>query len=160
MDRCIEIPSENDVDRIAGLFHADMLDQRLDVSLEHLLEVAEYAVREGCLPHGRALCWVCRERPGGPAVGVIFAHDVQSLKFGGRSLWIEELFVSPDARGNGHGRALVETLLDHAEQRGFMGVDIEAYQGNTPAAVLYRTLGFQRMGRERFYFRFGDSQFL
>jgi ribosomal protein S18 acetylase RimI-like enzyme len=160
MTRTIETPNKSDASAIADLFLADMTEQRVDVTREQLLSVAHHAVAEATRSAGRTVCWVCREGAGTDIVGVIFAHARQSLSFGGPSLWIEELYVVPSARGRGHGKALVGTLLTHAEQNGFLGVDIEAYQGNTPAAILYRTMGFHRMGRERFYYRFGQDEFL
>ena len=46
-----------------------------------------------------------------------------------------------------------DIMLDWAEERGVLGVDIEAYHRNTPASVLYRTSGFWRLGRERFHLK-------
>ena len=89
-------------------------------------------------------------------MGVILANFNWSPKFGGRSLWIESLYVSAAGRRQGIGRRLVDTLLDWAEEQEIKGVDIEAYRGNTPAGVLYRSLGFRRLGRERFAYRFEE----
>jgi ribosomal protein S18 acetylase RimI-like enzyme len=50
--------------------------------------------------------------------------------------------------------------LDWAEDNEIRGVDLEAYRGNTPASILYRSVGFHRLGRERFYYRIGEAEYL
>ncbi len=90
----------------------------------------------------------------GEAVGVLVANELLSVKFAGRSLWIEELYVGKRWRRNGLGRLMVVDLLERARTSGVRGIDLEAYQGNAPAALLYRALGFRRLGRERFHYRF------
>lgn len=156
----IEKPEPRDAEAIARLFHEDMEDQNLDVELEGLEELARNIVRGARDGDPEFICWVARLDEEGPPVGVILANLNYSLKFSGRALWIEELYVTPSARRRGLGRELVEHLLDWAEENGIHGVDLEAYQGNTPASILYRSLGFHRLGRERFYYRIGAEEFL
>ena len=88
---------------------------------------------------------------------MILVNFYQSIKFGGPSLWIEGLYVSPAVRRRGVGHALVDFVIDWGEANGFLGIDLEAYQHNTPAAVLYRTLGFRRLNRSRFSFDYSDA---
>ena len=45
---------------------------------------------------------------------------------------------------------LVERLVVWAHERGFAGVELEAYRMNTAASVLYRSLDFRRIARERY----------
>ncbi len=130
-----------------------MASLRIDVAHEDMVELARAVVQEP--DEVECECWVARVKPGAPAVGVLLANYNWSLKFAGRALWIEELYVTPSARRLGIGRMLVECLLDFAEDNEIKGVDLEAYQGNTPASILYRSLGFHRLGRERFYFIVG-----
>ena len=81
------------------------------------------------------------------------AHRWHSITFLGPSYWIESLYLDPVYRRKGQGRALVEALLAHAVSTGVRGIDLEAYRMNTPAGYLYRALGFQRLGRERYSLR-------
>ena len=156
----IEKPEPRDVETLAELFHEDMSDLGLDVSLSDLEQLAKSIVDGAAQGDPEFICRVVRVEEDGPAVGVLLANLNYSLKFAGRSLWIEELYVTPSARRRGLGRELVEHLLDWAEDNGIKGVDLEAYQGNTPASILYRSLGFHRLGRERFYYRLGSEEFL
>lgn len=156
----IDSPHLDDVPALARMFKEDMNDLGVDVSLEDLTALAHDIVRSTEDGDPEKLCWIARLEPGGEAVGVLLANLNYSLKFAGRALWIEELYVTPSARRRSLGRLLVEALLDWAEANDIRGVDLEAYQGNTPASILYRSLGFHRLGRERFYYRIGEDEFL
>lgn len=156
----IEYARPEDADAVATLFFEDMQDLGIDTSLDEMRDVAREVTEVANGLNADVLCWVARLAPGTPAVGVLLANFNWSLKFGGRSLWIDELYVTPSARRRSLGRRLVEALLEYAEAHGIRGIDIEAYQGNTPASILYRSLGFHRLGRERFYYRLGPREYL
>ena len=152
----IERPVAGDVEALGRLFHEDMVALGLETSLEGKLALAAQVLADMASEAPGCVCWVARGEAGGEAVGLILGNYYWSLKFGGRAIWIEALYVSPGHRRGGTGRLLVEALLDWAEGEGLPGVDIEAYRGNTPASVLYRTMGFERLGRERFSMRLGE----
>lgn len=157
--REIDVPTPDDVPAIAGLFYEDMTHLGVDTDRDALESLASDIVEALNADPPDCLCWVARSSDGG-AVGVVFANFNWSLKFAGRSLWIEELYVTPDHRRKGLGRALVDRVVEYAEKHDIEGIDLEAYQGNTPASILYRTAGFHRLGRERFYRRIGADEFL
>lgn len=133
---------------VVELFAQDLADLHLPVNLQALGGVFDELVADS-----RSVVLVARMEAGGQAHGVLVASRVPSVKFSGWSLWIEELFVGKTARQRGMGRAMVEKLLQVARAEGYAGIDLEAYHGNAPAALLYRNLGFRRLGRERFYYR-------
>lgn len=141
----IEPAVASDAERVAELFRADMSDLGQPEDAAGLLEVAKAVIADE-----RAHVFVARD--GVHTVGVLLANDHWSIKFPGRALWIEELYVAPEARRRGLGRTLVEALLDWALPNGFAGVELEAYRMNTAASVLYRSLGFSRLARERYSF--------
>lgn len=142
-----------DESALASLFEEDMRELGEEVSVERLARLASQVVAsaagEGVAQAG-CVCMVACMGEEASVVGVLLANASWSPKFGGRALWIESLYVSQKARRRGLGRLLVEALLDWAEAHEIAGIDIEAYRGNTPAGVLYRSLGFRRLGRERF----------
>jgi ribosomal protein S18 acetylase RimI-like enzyme len=146
-----DLPREPDRTAIAELLAEDMAALGVDQNAESLLEVADLVIADG---GDRAFCRVARPEAGHEPVGFVLANIVFSVKFAGRALWIDNLYVSTRWRRRGLGRRLVAEVLDWAEVNGIKGVDLEAYQGNTPAAILYRELGFDRLNRERFYFSF------
>ncbi len=145
---CVEVALTSDREAVIELFAEDLRDLHLPVQLPALSAVFDELVRDS-----RSVILVVRNEPGGTAVGVLVASRVPSVKFSGWSLWIEELYVGKSARQRGLGRVLVERLLEIARHDGLAGIDLEAYHGNAPAALLYRSLGFRRLGRERFYYR-------
>ena len=141
----IEEAIATDREAVVELFCEDLTDLRMTVDRDALC-----AVFESMITDPRAVLLVAREFSGGPAVGALVASRMLSVKFAGRSVWIEELYVAKHARRRGYGRDLVEGLLDLAGEWGMRGIDLEAYHGNDGAAILYRSLGFERLGRERF----------
>lgn len=153
-------PRADDAEAVGELFYEDMVDLGVHTNRAELTRLAEQIIDAAGGDAPECLCWVARPAPDAAPCGVVLANFNWSLKFAGRALWIEELYVTPDYRRHGIGRNLVAQVLDYAEEHGFAGIDLEAYQGNTPASVLYRTMGFHRLGRERFYYRVGPQEFL
>lgn len=143
-----------DLEHVARLFRNDMHDLGYDLPTQKLVDLLRATLDDD----GRTCrCWVATRDPEAPLpIGAILVNFYRSIKFAGPSLWIEGLYVDPDHRRRGIGRILVEHVLDWAEPREFVGIDLEAYQTNTPAAVLYRSLGFRRLGRARFSLDFSD----
>ncbi len=148
----IDAPTPSEAERIGELFYEDMIELGVEVELEDLTEMADHIIEGARSDPPECLAWVARPDETDKAAGVIVANFQWSLKFAGRSIWIEELYVTPDQRRRGFGRALVEHVVAYAEEHDLEGIDLEAYRGNTPASVLYRTTGFRRLGRERFYY--------
>jgi len=73
---------------------------------------------------------------------------------------IYSVYVAPEVRGRGVGRALLEHVIDRARQVG----DIEQLQlavttHNAAARGLYAALGFETYGVERHALKVGDTYF-
>lgn len=64
-----------------------------------------------------------------------------SLEFGGRDALLDELYVVPDARGQGLGQALLEAAAATAAAAGAGHLHLEAMHGDGKADY-YRRLGF------------------
>lgn len=70
---------------------------------------------------------------------------------------IEELYVIPDRRGQGTGRALMEATLALAGERGAAGIEVVTGEDDTAARNLYESCGFAneiegpQMSRSLFY---------
>jgi GNAT superfamily N-acetyltransferase len=56
--------------------------------------------------------------------------------------YLEELYVVPDARGRGHGRALLEAAISYARTRGATSMEIAVDEPDAPAIRLYESAGF------------------
>ncbi len=56
-------------------------------------------------------------------------------------LYLEDLFVIPEARGRGHGKALLIYLAQLAQQRGYGRFEWRVLDWNKPSIDFYRSLG-------------------
>ena len=61
-------------------------------------------------------------------------------------LWLEDLFVKPEARGLGIGLKLMAALCRLAGKRGWYSVDWEVLDWNEPAMEFYRHHGAHDLG--------------
>ena len=61
----------------------------------------------------------------------------------GPILLIEELYVIPELRRQGTGRALMEATLELARERGADGVEVVTGEDDTGARALYEAFGFK-----------------
>ncbi len=68
-----------------------------------------------------------------------FAHVIvhPSTWTTGRYAYLEDLYVGPDARGTGAGRALIEAVYERADARGAPHVYWHTQEYNAPARSLY-----------------------
>lgn len=86
----------------------------------------------------------------------LFAHVVQTdTEVVGMAIWflnystwegthgvyLEDLYVTPQARGSGAGRALLAALARVCAQRGYARLELSVLDWNTPAIGFYRRLG-------------------
>ena len=68
-----------------------------------------------------------------------------STWLGRPGLYLEDLFVRPEQRGKGYGRALLERLAQIAQARGCGRMEWAVLDWNDPAIQFYRKLGAQPM---------------
>ena len=79
------------------------------------------------------------ERNGKP-IGMALFFPHYSTWTGTPALYLEDLFVIPEARGSGAGFALMQALAEIAEQRGWRRLDLSVLDWN-PARQFYHQLG-------------------
>ncbi len=77
----------------------------------------------------------------GAVVGFALWYRTFSTWQGKPGLWLEDLYVRPDARGTGLGKALLVTLATIAAERGWTRFEWWVLDWNTPAHGFYRSLG-------------------
>src|ERR1043165_3228617 len=92
-----------------------------------------------------------------PAAEVLLAFEGQSAVgfavyfynfstwLGRPGLYLEDLFVRPEKRGKGYGRALLERLAQIAKERGCGRMEWAVLDWNEPAIQFYRKLGAEPM---------------
>ncbi len=64
---------------------------------------------------------------------------------GRHGIWLEDLFVSPEHRGLGLGRALLARLATIAVERGYERLEWNVLDWNEPALGFYRRLGAEAL---------------
>lgn len=60
----------------------------------------------------------------------------------GLEAYLQELYVVPDLRGRGIGRALLEAAIEFSRERGADGIDLNTGETDTAARALYESMGF------------------
>jgi len=118
---------------------------------EHRIRLAPRALDRavaGILAHparGRLILALVDRR----TVGVAALGFTWPLEHGGRSAWLEELYVVPAARGRGIGTALLRVACRLAARCGAAAIDLEVDVRHRRAGRLYARAGFHRLPRTR-----------
>ncbi len=82
---------------------------------------------------------VLAELDGAPVGFALFFHNFSTWT-GRRGLYLEDLYVTPDARGRGVGKALLAHLAGIALDRGCARFEWAVLDWNTPALQFYAAL--------------------
>jgi len=90
-------------------------------------------------PDPRVHCLVAEDS--GETVGFAIWFVSFSTWLGTHGIYLEDLFVRPEARGGGHGRALLTELARIAVERGYGRVEWAVLDWNVDAQGFYRSLG-------------------
>lgn len=92
-------------------------------------------------------CWLAEV--GGVACGYVVAMVMLSIEFGGVMAEIDELWLAPEQRGSGLGRALLQTAEQALTARGCTQATLLLGSDNAASRGFYRLLGYrERTGYE------------
>ncbi|WP_113701258.1 GNAT family N-acetyltransferase [Nonomuraea lactucae] len=77
--------------------------------------------------------------------GEVAGYAIWFLSFstwrGTHGIYLEDLYVRPDRRGGGHGKALLAELAGICAQRGYHRLEWSVLDWNEPAIAFYRSIG-------------------
>jgi GNAT superfamily N-acetyltransferase len=124
--------------------------------LLHECHATEERVREslfGARPDAEV---VIAEVDGAPAGFALFFHNYSTF-LARRGLYLEDLFVLPEHRGAGVGRALLAHLARIAVERGCGRLEWWVLDWNEPAIRFYESLGAEPMDEWTVYRVTGDA---
>ncbi len=93
----------------------------------------------------------------GKIIGIACISFSWTLEHGGRSAWLDELYVMKEYRGQGIGRALLGAVLAHAKEQGCAAVDLEIDIEHRQAENLYQRAGFKPLPRSRWVKAFNED---
>ncbi|MFQ9872208.1 MAG: N-acetyltransferase family protein [Oscillospiraceae bacterium] len=90
-------------------------------------------------------------------VGFALFFENFSTFVGRGGLYLEDLFVLPEERGKGYGKALFQELARIAVQRGYGRMEWSCLDWNTPSIGFYRRMGAVPMDEWTVYRLAGDT---
>jgi ribosomal protein S18 acetylase RimI-like enzyme len=134
--RISPVTSANDLVSVVTLFRAYATS--LDVDLAYQDFEGEMAAMPGKYAPPKGALLLARNA-GGAAIGCV---GLRPLAPPG-CCEMKRLYVTPEGRGSGLGRALVETLVGIAERIGYREMRLDTLPSMAGAQALYRTLGFE-----------------
>ncbi len=108
--------------------------------LSHQVVATEEHIREhvfGANPVAEVLLAYWAEEPVGFA---LYFRDFSTF-LGKAGIYLEDLFVEPEYRGKGIGKALLAQLARIAVERGYGRLQWSVLDWNTPSIEFYRSLG-------------------
>ena len=96
------------------------------------------------------------EAEGDPAGFAIFFHNYSTF-IGRQGIYLEDLFVKPQYRGLGYGKALLVRLAALARERNCGRVEWAVLNWNKPAIDFYESIGAVSMNEWTVYRLAGDA---
>lgn len=106
----------------------------------------EQSVRRLMSDHGLGAIWLILDdaRP----VGYVALCKGYSIEFGGYDAFIDELYVQPESRGRGLGKAGIDLVKTEAKRMGIRALHLEVARTNQAARRLYAEADFE--AREKY----------
>jgi GNAT superfamily N-acetyltransferase len=130
----------------------------VDAMARLIYDLAEYEkARDQCLitagqlrdalfgPHPALFAHVAIARDGA-VVGMAIWFLNYSTWDGAHGIYLEDLYVTPGARGNGHGKQLLSALAQEAVTQGYSRVSWAVLNWNAPSIAFYESLGAAAQG--------------
>jgi GNAT superfamily N-acetyltransferase len=128
----------------------------LDLVIGFIRALAEYERLADAVVLDRTLigCHLFGDKPmaevligeidGAPRGFALFFHNFSTFE-GKPGIYLEDLFVDPEARGAGLGKALLARLAQLAMERGCARLEWSVLDWNEPSIEFYKSLGAQAM---------------
>ena len=92
-------------------------------------------------PHPAAFAHIAEDDTTGSVVGFALWFLNFSTWKGVHGLYLEDLYVRPQSRGGGHGKALLTELARICVQRGYGRLEWSVLDWNEPSIGFYKSLG-------------------
>jgi GNAT superfamily N-acetyltransferase len=124
--------------------------------LEHEVTASEAQLRDALFGERRYAEVVFACSGGGPVGFALFFHNFSTFK-GRPGIYLEDLFVRPEARGRGVGRQLLAYLARTAVERGCARLEWAVLDWNEPSIGFYRSLGAVPMDEWTIFRLTGES---
>src|SRR5205814_1863552 len=108
--------------------------------LAHEVIASEEQLRRTLFGERRYAEVLIAEEDGAPAGFALFFHNYSTF-FGRPGVYLEDLYVRPEFRGRGYGKALLQRLAKITIDRGCGRLEWSVLDWNEPAIAFYKSLG-------------------
>jgi GNAT superfamily N-acetyltransferase len=112
--------------------------------LEHEVVATEESLRASLFGEKRFAEVILAEDAGERVGFALFFHNYSTF-LAKPGIYLEDLFVKPERRGKGYGKALLAYLAKLAVERGCGRLEWSVLDWNTPAIDFYRSIGAEPM---------------
>jgi len=127
---------KEDVPALLSLIRELAVYEKLEdqvTATEESLEVSLFGIRPGATA-------LLGEWQGKPVAYAVYFHNFST--FAGRlGLYLEDVYVKPEMRGKGMGKAILSYLACLAKERGCARFEWSVLDWNEPSITFYRSLG-------------------
>ncbi len=124
--------------------------------LSHEVVATEEGLRESLFGGRRYAEVLIAEQEGTPAGFALFFHNFSTF-LGKPGIYLEDLYVRPQFRGSGLGRALLVYLARVARERGCGRLEWSVLDWNEPAIGFYGSIGASPVGGWTVYRLTGEA---
>jgi GNAT superfamily N-acetyltransferase len=124
--------------------------------LSHAVDFDETKLREHLFGPRLYAEVLLAEEAGKPVGFALFFHNYSTFR-GKPGIYLEDLFVEPAHRGQGHGKALLTALAKLAVERDCARVEWSVLNWNEPSIEFYKSLGAEPMNEWTVYRLQGEA---
>ena len=132
--------NESDVPQIHQ-FIRDLADYE---QLAHVVVATDEQLRATLFGDSRYAEVIIADEDGTPVGFALFFHNYSTF-LAQPGIYLEDLFVKPDYRGRGYGKALLARLAQIARERKCGRIDWAVLDWNEPSIAFYESLGARKM---------------
>ena len=130
----IHVSLAQEMPLVRRLFEEYAASLDIDLCFQHFDEELARLPGEYAPPEGTIIIGYLEGEPAG---------CVALRKWGGDSCEMKRLYVKPECRGKGVGRALAEAVIAHARDLGYASIKLDTLGSMREANELYASLGFK-----------------
>lgn len=146
----IELAKPHDIHDLLVLLKKQFAEHRIEFDPDQLKSSLMHLIAHedlGC-------AWIARE--GRSSIGFAIVSMAWTLELGGKSAWLDELYVLPQWRNAGVGTLLIESVIEKLRKLGCLAIDLEVDDDHRRAESLYARFGFESLERSRWVKRLID----
>lgn len=133
----------NDLNALSELLIEQFLEHDIELAFTEL-----YIALTNMLDNEKLGFCLLAEKDGQP-IGFAAISFAWTLEYGGKTAWLDELYILPDERNAGIGEKIVDAVIAEAKALDCKAIDLEVAAEHQRAEHLYRRKGFLPLNRRR-----------